>query len=652
MLVAAAVASPLHAADTLFVAAIAEPGGDGQSWNAPYRYLADALSMAADGDEIWVARGAYEVDAFSATLPKGVRLYGGFGGYETLRELRDWYRRPSVVVLNGRWTLVEHDSTTRLDGLVFRGPIGGIDVQFGQPAFYNCRFTGFEGDALVLSQTGRVRVEFCQFDHNSGRGIAIRNHQDPPSYGYGPFIGETMFLANSTEATAGGIYVGASDVAPTVQIASCVFDSNYAALGGGAIAAETPVYIVNTTFVRNSVGTDAVAGGGTSLVVSGGLLQNSVMWNGDLPDTLKHVVQVKKDDAHTFTSTANLIEKDFDLGFWQSDPSFEDINDPMGPDGYFGTDDDGLRPSSFSVARDGGVVDKFVNHQNCDAIGNPRLVGRKVDLGAYESQRRGRLTPPEAMAELRTGTMVVFFRHAKTDWNSKDPGPSPDCFPGRNLIHEGREQSREIGKVMIAQGVPTGDGYSSPVCRCWETLDLMLGRYEKQQHWASGGGDAIAAARLQDLETIPTNGCRVISTHDAVANLVFNPAGDGEILTTAEIMEGDCLIIRPTGDTMEVLAQWCSDTWERYHVRFPDPATSVAEGPRVEGGLAAFPNPADDRVVLRTDVPMLVQITDLMGRDVWTGMVHGEVDVDTRHLAGGVYLVRSAQGPSVLLNVR
>jgi len=651
--VLAAVASPLHAADTLFVSAIAEPGGDGQSWNAPFRGLDAALAQAVEGDEIWIARGAYPIDAAGTVLPKGVALYGGFVGNEDLREERDWFRRPTVVALDTRWTILEHDSTTRIDGLTFQGTNGGIDVQFGQPAFYNCRFTGIDGDALVLSQTGRVRVEWCQFDHLGGRGIAVRGHQDTPDYGWGPYIGECLFLACSTQATGGAVYVGTSEAEPVVQIASCVFDSNYAALGGGAVAAESPIYIVNSTFVRNGAGEDAPVGKGLTLLVSGADVKNSIFWNGDIPfdGTDKHVIVIKRSDDHELISTANLVEQDFDLGFWQSDPAFENIDDPLGADGYFGTDDDGLALSSFSFVRDGGVIDGFVNHQPWDAIGNPRLVGRKIDLGAYETQRSGRLSPTEVMERLRDGGYVLMFRHAKTDWGSQDPGPSPECFPGRNLIHEGREQSRHMGAAMRRNGITVVDAPSSPVCRCWETNELMVGFYTKAQHWASGG-EANVPGRMNDLQSIPQGGIRVISTHDAVCQYTFNSDGSGEIVTTAEFMEGDCLVVHPKGDDHEVVAQWCSALWERYNVRFPDATVSVQEEREMAGGFGVYPNPAEGHVVIDTHRPETVTILDLMGRPVWSGTVDGPRSIEIGELAAGMYVVRTARGASQLLNVR
>lgn len=616
------------AADTIYVHPNAELGGDGRSWNAPYRTLTIALADAQAGDEIWMAEGTYRMGA-TLNMKNGVRLYGGFNGDEALRERRDWFRNPTILEpAQNVKTLVQMtdlDSTTRLDGLVLQGATeSAVLVNGGAPVFFNCLFrnnSGMMGGAVRASGVSRIRFEFCTFTNNTvvgdGGAVYIQKVATDPLYKYGPFLGECLFDRNSAPTGMGGGVVFDS-VASIPQIASCVFHANSAMMGGALSSVRTYSYITNSTFHRNRL-TGSLKTVGRTLTLNGGWLQNSIVWGGDESDTTRHVtdIELAGDDTTKLTTSACLIEADFDLGFWQSNPQFEDENNVYGIDGFFGTDDDGLRLSSFSPVRDGGVIDGFVNHQNCDAIGNPRLVGRKNDLGAYESQRNGRMGYREVMNELRTGKMVMFFRHAKTDWGQKDPGPSPECFPGRNLIWEGREQSREIGKHWISLGVPIGDAFSSPVCRCWETAQLMVGRYEKKSHWASGG-TTNDPARWADLETIPTNGNRFMISHDAVANYLFNPAGDGSVLTTAEIMEGDCVIFRPTGDTIEVLAQWCSDTWERYYVRFPE-ATSVSDGPSVGekiAGIHATPLPATDHLSVIVEGGEAVRVVDVMGRTV------------------------------------
>jgi hypothetical protein len=226
------------------------------------------------------------------------------------------------------------------------------------------------------------------------------------------------------------------------------------------------------------------------------------------------------------------------------------------------------------------------------------------------------------------------YRHGKTDWLQEDRGPSKECFPGRNLIFEGREQCTEIGKVYKYLQIPIGDGLSSTACRCWETLDKMLGRYTVKSHWAGGAGATIQQ-RWADLKSIPTNGNRVISTHDAVCQSVFNPDGDGTVITTAEYMEGDCLIMRPDGDTVEILAQWCSENWVRYHVRFPDDPTSVKDQISVVGNIQVFPNPSQSSFQVSIASEATVRIVDMFGR------VYAEIPPGH----GGSFEVQSSDWP-------
>ena len=162
-------------------------------------------------------------------------------------------------------------------------------------------------------------------------------------------------------------------------------------------------------------------------------------------------------------------------------------------------------------------------------------------------------------------------------------------------------------------------------------------------------------ARLEELQTAPTNGCRVISTHDRVANMVFNADGGGSIMTTAELMEGDALIVRPLGDTMLVIAHWCSDTWERYHVRFPLEVVSVnSHGSMVGGSLLVHPNPVSDitniTYVLGESATIRLDVYDTIGLHVAT--LVNEVQVAGTHSVSynagstpsGTYMVQLQTG--------
>jgi hypothetical protein len=75
---------------TFHVSSTAETGGDGFSWADALPGVGAALFRCYPGDEVWVEGGTYpEV----IVLDKSVEVYGGFGGFETDRGLRnpDYY---------------------------------------------------------------------------------------------------------------------------------------------------------------------------------------------------------------------------------------------------------------------------------------------------------------------------------------------------------------------------------------------------------------------------------------------------------------------------------------------------------------------------------------------------------------------------------
>jgi len=653
-------------ADTLHVSALAEPGGDGQRWGTAFRSLDYALASWQTGDEIWVAQGSYAIVSAGYNIKNGMHLYGGFRGDESVREDRDWYRQKTILSSNKGdfiFKLTDCDSTTRIDGFVLEGTQKvALGITGGAPRIFNCHFRNtyavISGSAIWVSRAGRVRIEYCTFENcragMNGGAIYLNTSLVSRRWDvdWGPFIGQCFFINCSAER-GGGIYINESK--GQTQIVSSVFAGNRARDLGGAIGADASwTYVNNCTFYKNGSTTGNMVIGGKTIGLNGGFVQNSVVWNGD-EDTTRHIIHFQvPGDTSKFAANANLVERDFDYGFWQVDPAFENQDDWDGPDNIYGTDDDGLLLSSFSMVRNAGVIDRFVNHRNYDIIGNPRLVGRKVDLGAYESQRTDRIGFREVVDELRKGKLVLLYRHGKTDWLQQDPGPSKECFPGRNLIFEGREQCTEIGKAYQFLQIPIGDGLSSTACRCWETLDKMIGRYTVNSHWAGGAGATIQQ-RWADLKAIPTNGNRVISTHDAVCQSIFNPDGDGYVITTAEYMEGDCLILRPDGDTVEVLAQWCSENWTRYHVRFPDAATSVADYASDESAVIVYPTPTQSSVRVSTSAPSAIRIVDMYGRTMFAADESGSaanMEIDAASWTAGTYFVLSRNGTGRIVVTR
>lgn len=592
-------------ADTLYVKK-GVSGGDGKSWATAYSALSRALYAWVLGDEIWVAHGTYLVktantDAFE--VRNGFRIYGGFKGTEKLREHRDWYRFKTILTADimgndaGATSLTDPrrvdnlpwlfytssdgriDSSTILDGLNFTGVNGNgnggghaIDLYQGSPVFRNCHFYGNasleDGAAVRIQEAQRPRFEYCVFSNNTAvNGGAVSITGPIADTVRGPIFAQCVWEDNTASGDGGAIELGQEGA--RADINSCVFYRNIAAGGGGAIYGSpfAKLHMYNSTFSRN----EASLNRGWMLEVYGASIVNSSFWHG--AETIGALIMrpVNTEDTAKIDALSCLVQNDAVYGFYQLDPEFVDVENPAGADGFWGTDDDGLRVQHNSICFDKGLVNSYTNFTRVDAMGNPRVVGNKIDIGAYEWQRDGHDDYVAHMTELRTGKLVQLYRHGITDWGQKDPGPAPECYPngiGRNLSEDGRDQTKSVGKYMIALNVPIEDSFTSPVCRCWESALYQAGRYDKKSHWGSGGGAASDSLRHIDLSSIPVNGCRMINTHDAV----IVPTIDA---SSAEIEEGDAAILRPDGENFTWISHFTSDNWERYRVRFPDASVGV-----------------------------------------------------------------------------
>ncbi|WP_461205606.1 hypothetical protein [Clostridium sp. DL1XJH146] len=90
--------------EVIYVDTDATGNNDGSSWDNAYTSLQDALEVATDVNEIWVAEGTYyptedEDTSVSFTMVDDVAVYGGFEGDEKSLDARDWEN--NVTILSG-----------------------------------------------------------------------------------------------------------------------------------------------------------------------------------------------------------------------------------------------------------------------------------------------------------------------------------------------------------------------------------------------------------------------------------------------------------------------------------------------------------------------------------------------------------------------
>ena len=254
-------------------------GGDGTSWANAYADLQTALTSAASGDEIWVAKGVYKpttgtVRTATFQLKNGVALYGGFAGTETVRANRDWDTNKTVlsgdidsndtVDADGVITDVNNisgdnvytvvtgsgtNNTAILDGFVITGGLAngsgtlhpdrrgaGIYNNPGSPALVNLIIIG----------------NYANGTSNNGYGGGMSNYN-----GSNPTLTNITFSSNTANASGGGMY-NYSSSSPTLT--NVTFSSNTASTdGGGMFNRSSSPTLTYVTFSGNTA-TDDGAG--------------------------------------------------------------------------------------------------------------------------------------------------------------------------------------------------------------------------------------------------------------------------------------------------------------------------------------------------------------------------------------------------------
>ena len=434
-----------------------------------------------NGHAVWINLGdnshhvvtAINVDATAIldgfVIVRGWAISTGAGGIEA---------GGGLLIQNGSPSI----NNTKIKGSVGYYGGGAYVHQGSAPTFTNCEFRENYGDigwagAMHIDGSSSVTFNNCHFEGNAAIGT-----QSPAGYGGALSInlGSTATITNSSfvrnitgyrpnttggaTATKGGAIMAGGDV----FVADSVFIGN-SSHNGGAIYAFNNATLINNVFTGNRATTapgGAGGGYGGALILTGPskLVNNTITSNSATEGTGGIIASVAPGESVQISNTilwGNTVSRyipdgepplpvsrnqltragDVSMSYGILEGLYEPIEgedpvdpadfpgvldtaplfeDPVGPDGYAGNDDDDLHLGAGSPAIDSGDNTAIIAGTTTDIDGDSRFqddpdtldngngIAPIVDMGAYEftGTEAGNIAPIAVASAIPTSGAV------------------------------------------------------------------------------------------------------------------------------------------------------------------------------------------------------------------------------------------------------
>jgi predicted outer membrane repeat protein len=297
-----------------------------------------------------------------------------------------------------------------------------------EPGINNCTFienTARYGGGMCNDGSSPIMTN-CTFIRNAtnSKGGGMYNYNDSS-----PTLNGCAFIGNSGHDSGGGIYIDGS----SIILINCMLNGNRVSQSGGALYIyRGQVYLINCTLIWNSAETGAsMTCQSFSLTQCSAEVINCILWDGSNA--------IWEEGSPTINVSFSNIR-----GGWEGDGNIDEdplFVDQLGPDHVPGTEDDDLRLVPVSPCVDAADPDYVTSPNETDLDGNPRIVTRRVDMGAYEFQGNV-YVDDDAPYEQWTGEPEIY--HLEED------GSEPRPF---DTIQEAIDIAKDGYTVLVRPGL-------------------------------------------------------------------------------------------------------------------------------------------------------------------------------------------------------
>jgi hypothetical protein len=254
--------SVLHGQTIHRVNAIAQGANNGTSWTDAFNELQDALSLANEGDQIWISTGIYKpltMDTLTAVfkITKALNLYGGFTGSENALEDRPG-DGSAPTILSGDLLgddIANDNSANRTDNsrhVVYVDSLIGGTTIFDGLIISNGNTSNSSdldpylthgGGIISYSPVSLTNMEFRNNFARSGAGIALMEISTQ-----GSSFTNCVFQENTASSQAGGLLIRNS---ANINVDGCSFLNNETSRGALYPLRSTNVSVSNCIFQGN-----------------------------------------------------------------------------------------------------------------------------------------------------------------------------------------------------------------------------------------------------------------------------------------------------------------------------------------------------------------------------------------------------------------